>query len=151
MNEMSEQPRPIRAWGEYDDGRLWLDMHDVQEMDAPAVFVPSTAEGLLVYIEAVQDHTDDWSLPGFIRWWGAQEGSGPLRSLRVLLSTGHEVTMDCCVEDGYCIDGTFTWELRDGQQWPCGGSITDLSDADAVARAISEAVAWVSEHEGVKA
>ena len=85
---MSEQPRPIRAWGEYDDGRLWLDMHDVQEMDAPAVFVPSTAEGLLVYIEAVQDHTDDWSLPGFIRWWGAQEGSGPLRSLRCCCPRG---------------------------------------------------------------
>lgn len=141
MNEMSEQARPVRAWAEYDEIALFWHEDDAQTWLTPK------GEGW--YPSRFDDVP--WIVATMEQLQVLKRGPGPLRSLRVLLSTGHEVSMDCCVEDGYCIDGTFTWELRDGQQWPCGGSITDLSDADAVALALAEAVAWIREQEGVPA
>ena len=133
---MSEMPRPVRGWAEYDEwsGFLYPTISD----EWAGLRVPKTGQGMYGI------HAFKRELPILIEHMDC----GPLRSIRILLSTGEEVSMDCCVEDGYFIDGMFAWELRDGEEWPHGGLITDLSDSDAVTRALAEAVAWVQGQEG---
>lgn len=139
---MSETPRPIRAWAEYNEWLVLLDgIGDALGRDADYFTsweMPNGAEG------------NPQLFPGMLPFqhWIAFMGHGPLRSLRVLLSTGHEVTLDRIQSRDP--DGEwFEWRLWDSE---CTLLVSDrpesgLSDTAAVERAIAAAVACVEGQE----
>lgn len=133
---MSEQPRPVRAWAEYEE---WSVFTSTCEGNWDFVVTPKGATG-----EAAAGTT-----VSFETAWKGRYIEAPLRSLRVLLSTGHEATLSRDTRQG----GWWYMRLiRCGR--PEFGRNTAFeadTDVDAVARALAEAVAWVSEQSGVKA
>ena len=146
---MSEQPRPVRAWAEYDE---WSTFSSAYEGNWDFVVTPKGATG-----EAAAGATMSFETALKGRYIEA-----PLRTLRVLLSTGQWVELvrkadsvtisrgrKAVMLDPGCMK--FSLFAPDGTWLHGGWYMPEVTDADAVARAIAEAVAWVSEREGVKA
>lgn len=123
--------RAVRAWAEYEDARVFMNpMHDT-----PGKFtrweIPTGANGDPLY----STHFD--GVEEFVR--RSSQKYGPLRSLRVLLGTGHEVDVHrvcSLIHDGE----DWNWRLDD--RWPVQG-FDDCPDAEAVERALAEAIAWI--------
>lgn len=143
---MSEGVRPVRAWIEREEWQQYLQW-DEHAGRFIRVSVPTNGERELGL---------NWT--GFATVAAAIDDRGwdPLRSLRVLLSTGHEVQLDrrlgsvtipqgdrAVMLDPGCMK--FSLFAPDGM-WLCGGwYMPEVTDAEAVARALAEAVAWVQE------
>jgi len=151
---MSEQPRPVRAWAEYDEWSVYAEDDFDGEKHSPfwAFWTPKTgdyahddsrAKSVLHVIELSSDDFMD---------------CGPLRTLRVLLSTGHWVELvrkadsvtipqgrKAVMLDPGCMK--FSLFASEGAWLHGGWYMPEVTDADAVARAISEALAWIREQE----
>jgi hypothetical protein len=138
----SAEVRPVRAWAEYDEWSVyWQHLAKIES----AWFIPSGADGLAYNLGHIPLETmiEGQQLHGY-----------SLRSLRVLLSTGHEVGLDRYADsvtipqgnravmlDAGCMK--FSLFASDGHWLHGGWYMPEVADADAVARALSEAIAWV--------
>lgn len=145
---MSEQARPVRAWAEYDEIALFWHEDDGQTWLTPK------GEGW--YPSRFDDVP--WIVATMEQLQLLQRVPGPLRSLRVLLSTGHEVELvrkadsvtipqgrKAVMLDPGCMK--FSLFASEGAWLHGGWYMPEVTDADAVARAISEALAWIREQE----
>lgn len=117
---------PVRAWAEYSEWSVFADTgHRMFSADA----YPRGKDG-----RKEQVAWGDEDLPSLVRHL---EQFGPLRSLRVLFSTGHAVTIT-----PYADEDVGTGALWKVGNWVQAGVQAD-TDADAVQRAIDAAVAWI--------
>lgn len=132
---MSDSTMPVRAWAEYDEWSVFL-CGDTGPFWLTAT--PKGATGNVVSTgwhsswRCVVDALTDWSHPG------------PLRSLRILLSTGHTVRLEL----GYSTHGPRPAHWMTLGRFPVielETSFTEESDIQAVTRALAEAVAWIEE------
>ena len=148
---MSETPRPVRAWAEYDEWSVFLNS---MPMAGPwFVAVPKGAKD-----HAIVDMLSEMGRDA-IRWLTTPEPvifhPGPLRSIRILLSTGHTIWLYGVISwRDHSKRLCWRWYLREGRAELVRGDIpTDTTDTDAVSRALAEAVAWIEEQgqEGVTA
>lgn len=119
---------PVRAWAEYDEEATFSRLTDG---DWDFVVTPKGAEG-----EAAAGTTE--SLMTAIK---GRYIDAPLRSLRVLFSTGHEMRLHAYLPEQQA------WEMTMGS-WGFGWikmrrTIAAGTDAEAVQRAIDAAVAWI--------
>lgn len=135
---MSETPRPVRAWAEYDEIALFW--HDD---DAQTWLTPKGGEWYPRRFDDVP-----WIVSTMEQLQLVKYGPGPLRSIRILLSTGHEVEVRPSRGD----EDDWSWRLTRGGNYCTSGLFdrTTGSDADAISRALAEAVAWI-EQQGVTA
>ena len=130
----SEQVRPIRAWAEYEN---WSVFARLTDGSWDFVVTPTGADG-----EAAAGTTMSFETAIRGRYIEA-----PLRSLRVLFSTGHEVLLEqspCGVEHE---DWEWLATLMQGGAFRAEriSMPNSTSDADAVQRAIDAAVQWIGE------
>lgn len=141
---MSEQPSPVRAWAEYDEIALFWHEDDAQTWLTPKGewWCPSRFDDV------------PWIVATMEQLQLLKHGPGPLRSLRVLLSTGHELWCDVAGSNfthwWLCRDhGSFVaWDYGRGSDahYLTTGLIdaANLSDSAAVERALADAIAWVA-------
>lgn len=133
---MSEQVQPVRAWAEYDE---W------------SVFADRVGPEWDIWVSPRNEHGVLWHRAGMSGLLAALPGAdtcGPLRSLRVLFSTGHEMELErAWYEDGRDPSDDWRLSVTDGAEW-ADKSFVDmgLSDADAVQRAIDATVQMAGQH-----
>ena len=141
---MSEDVRPVRAWAEYDEWLVFCDwdaraasFDDALWSVRPwyRVVIPKTGNGsqhTTVLLSSLIDCLT--RLPEVVAEWGE------LRSIRVVLNTGSEVTVSrfMAVSRGTVEWGReWVWRAADAEGcFPMDG----VTDADAVARAVQEAI-----------
>lgn len=145
---MSETPRPVRAWAEFDewsvfvwfvDGKWGFSYHPKGRANGPANYWGVATLGEAVFCVS---------------------GDQPLRSLRILLSTGHWVELVRKVDAVTIAQGRkavmldpgcmkFLLFASDGVWLHGGWYMPEVPDTDAVTRALAEAVAWIQEQEEV--
>ena len=127
---MSDEYEPVRAWTEWDAWSVYW--QSVGKLDS-AWFIPTAGDGLAYNL-------GDMSLASMIE--GQALGGYALRSLRVLLRSGHWL---------YWLRGSerINWWIKsdphDSRMHAKGNCSADLSDAEAVSRALAEARRWLEE------
>ena len=156
---MSDQYEPVRCWAEYDE---WSVFYEDRDHIQGAQWWPKGANGEASSIfHGVTGGLVD-ALTRVTEWYAPK--SGPLRSLRVLLRSGHEVEIFPHPQaQPYWTDRTKPRE--NGVYWCAnvfgedpGMGITrpwlwsaatfeSATDAEAVSRALSEARRWLEEQE----
>ena len=128
---VSEQVRPIRAWAKHDE---WFVLAHLQSPDWWQFWeIPKTGQG-------------DPSCNGYLESLAVglqDEYYGPLRSLRVLFSTGHEVKCWWRYDDskfGCVLSGEGV--VSKLKFWP---KVADVADVEL---AIDAAVQWITKQQG---
>lgn len=141
MSEMATDAVPVRAWIEY---VVWSVFARLTDGNWDFVVTPKGSEG-----EAAAGTTMSFETAVKGRYI-----ESPLRSLRVLLSTGHELWCDVAGSNfthwWLCRDhGSFVaWDYGRGSDahYLTTGLIdaANLSDSAVVERALADAIAWVA-------
>ena len=149
---MSDQYDPVRAWTEYDH---WQELHWIPEPRGGERWerysIPKDG-GRMPSVSVTTYATLEQS----IKTGADLKDAGPLRSLRVLLRSGHEVTLDVAealvVDDHPDLGYDAEWRLSiPDEHGPWMKQIAswdwaDGSDTEAVSRALSEARRWLEEN-----
>ena len=132
---MSADVTPVRAWAEYDEWSGYMEFRE-QWLEWTWAEIPKGASG-----ELYSDKNEVNSVSEAVGAWGDERGFGPLRSLRVLLSNGHEIRLDREAAYGVVMRPKPGWWFlsEHGQnEFPFQAA----TDAEAVDRALVEATAW---------
>lgn len=131
---MSADVRPVRCWVEYDEWSGYMEFRE-EWLEWTWAEIPRGATG-----ELYVDKNEVNSIEEAVQAWGGERNFGPLRSLRVLLSTGHEVTVTPYSDE----------DIGRGALWKVGSlvqaGVQADSDSEAVQRALDAAIRWVAEH-----
>ena len=137
---MSDQYEPVRAWAEWDE---WTGYWQSVAALESAWFIPKTGNGMAYNL-------GDMSLASMIE--GQALGGYSLRSLRVLLRSGHEVNLEPMPNGGHPLWGagldlSNTSSDLHPTEYPNWYFDDVVTDDEAVSRALSEARRWLEDNE----
>lgn len=128
MTETTEPVVPVRAWAEYSEWSVFIDKAADKGFDT--WHIPKSGQARVV---------TGWALSIYHVFMATNpdENFGPLQSLRVLLSNGHELQLEWTPYE-------WRWYIhafRDDPEIPYG-LFRDDNDAEAVQRALTAAAAF---------